>query len=165
LLSADVPDAALPPPSMESYLLHPCSRPASLQSLCARGICTSLCGKATWHTIPHGLQAIADWRPLGQSRHHRKIRALDCFATLAMPQEASATGHAVIVSGAAVADRSEQASGRADLRSRCGFLDGGTAALPVTAPYFRLAYMALAPASPALHASRIGSAMMPQPRL
>jgi hypothetical protein len=49
-------------------------RAAALAHPCVCGTCTSLCGEATWHTIPHGLQAIADRSPLGQSRVFRESR-------------------------------------------------------------------------------------------
>jgi len=37
--------------------------------------------EATWHTIPHGLQAIADRSPLGQSIKHQ-IKAKSWIASL-----------------------------------------------------------------------------------
>ena len=59
LLSAAVPDAALPPPSLGSYLLHPCSR-QSLRQVCNRAIlarspclgnCSRRCSTSCIHAV------------------------------------------------------------------------------------------------------------------
>ena len=59
LLSTAVPDAVLPPPSMGSYLLHPCSRPA----LCRTWMCQCRERRMRWSDLSTACSRRGSRRP------------------------------------------------------------------------------------------------------